>query len=359
MTKTIEIGVLGCGTAAKHHISALKSISNINIIWFCDVNKDRAKTAMKQWGKSVKIGANFDDLLLNDAPDVVHICTPPSTHSGLTVKALGSGCHILLEKPMATSNEEANRIIEARDKSGKKVCIMHNHMFDPPIIKAQKIIAKGVLGRLIYGEGRYFLDKKKMEMESTNKPDHWAYKLGSGIAGEYMPHPIYLLQSFFGPCYRLQFQKMALGSADNNPHLQYGYAAQLQFKDALGRILMIDNMGYDHFSIDIYGTRGALHINMMDLTYSIERQRSGLPLVLARMGVTVEQSIQRLLRTFSNLFLIGTGRLKRRPGHKLLIKTFYHAIRNNMDIPVPAEDGVVQVNTMEKLNDSIASIENK
>ena len=194
-------------------------------------------------------------------------------------------------------------------------------------------------------------------MEDTINPHHWAYKLPSGIAGEYLPHPIYLLQSFFGPCCDLQFQGKHVGKTANNSQMLRGYALQLQFHTALGRILMIDNMDYDHFSIDIYGSRAAIHINMMDLTYSIERQRSGLPLVLSRVGVTVEQSIQRLFGTLSNLFFIGTGRLKRRPGHKLLIKEFYHAIKNNMPMPVPTEDGLAQVNTMEMLNHLLAPTE--
>jgi len=354
MAKQLRIGILGCGTAAEHHLDALKYISDIEVTWFCDVSEDRAKNAMNQWGHVSKIGSNIDELLLYHTPDVVHICTPPSTHSELTVKALNSGCHVLLEKPMATTNAEAKKIVCARDASGKQVCIVHNHMFDPSIIKARQIIEMGVIGHLVYGEARYFLSKSKKQKEGTIVPDHWAYKLASGIAGEYLPHPIYLLQSFFGPCCSLQFQGKYVGKTANNSQVLLGYALQLQFHTALGRILMIDNMDYDHFSIDIYGTRGAIHINMMDLTYSIERQRPALPLILSRMGVTVEQSFQRLLVTLSNLILIGTGHLKRRPGHKLLIKKFYHAVRNNIPMPVPIEDGLAQVNTMEMLNHLLA-----
>ncbi|MCF8082922.1 MAG: Gfo/Idh/MocA family oxidoreductase [Deltaproteobacteria bacterium] len=354
MKRDIRVGILGCGVAAEHHIDALRYVPHIDLIWFCDIIEAKAINAANQWGENAKSGADVNDLLIRHRPDTVHICTPPSTHSELTIKALESGCHVLLEKPMATINTDAKRIVHARDMSGKQVCLMHNHMFDPPILKARQLIEKGAIGHLVYGEARYFLSQTKKKMEDTINPDHWAYKLPSGIAGEYLPHPIYLLQSFFGPCYELQFQGKSMGKTANNSQMLRGYALQLQFHTALGRILMIDNMDYDHFSIDIYGTRAAIHINMMDLTYSIERQRSGVPLVLSRVNITVEQSIQRLVGTLSNFFLIATGRLKRRPGHKLLIKKVYHAIRNNMPMPIPIEDGLEQVHTMDMLNDLIA-----
>jgi len=350
----ITVGILGCGTAAEHHIAALKCIPNIDVSWFCDFDQEKAISAMKKWGPSTKIGTGLNEMLMSHRPDVVHVCTPPSTHSEMTIKALKSGCHVLLEKPMATTDAEATKIVQARNASGKQVCLMHNHMFDPPIIKARQIIEKGGIGHLVYGEARYFLSKAKKKMEATNDPEHWAYKLASGIAGEYLPHPIYLLQSFFGPCRALQFLEKYVGKTTSSPQMLRGYALQLQFHTALGRILMIDNMEYDHFNIDIYGTHAAIHINMMDLTFTIERQRLGLPIVVSRVAVTVDESIQRLVRTLSNLFLIGIGRLKRRPGHKLLIKKFYDAIQNNRSVPIPIEDGLEQVHTMGMLNDLIA-----
>jgi len=356
MAKQLRIGILGCGTAAEHHLDALKYISDIDVTWLCDIFETKAIYAAKQWARHAKTGTDVNELLMSHRPDVVHICTPPSTHAELTIKALESGCHVILEKPMATTNAEAMKIVHARDASDKQVCLMHNHMFDPPIRKARAVIQNGDIGRLIYGEARYFLSKDKKKRENMIDQNHWAYKLASGIAGEYLPHPIYLLHSFFGPCLDLQLQTKDAGGGSNS-QMMHAYALQLQFRTALGRILMIDNMDYEHFSIDIYGSRAAIHINMMDLTYSIERQRSGLPLVVSRVGVTVEQSIQRLFGTLSNLFFIGTGRLKRRPGHKLLIKEFYHAIRNNTPMPVPTEDGLAQVNTMEMLNHLLAPTE--
>lgn len=353
---TIKIGIVGCGVAVEHHVAALKSVQNVKVLWFCDKSQNRALEAMMLWGEDSIAGDNFEMFLGNNKPDAVHICTPPATHADFAIKALEAGCHVLLEKPMATSVEEAEQILQARDMSGRQVCMMHNHIFDPPIIRVRRAFENGTLGKLIYGEGRYFLDLHKMAQEHLNRPDHWAHALKSGIASEFLPHTVYLLQSFFGPCRNLQLMQKTPGSSKEKEYPPNVLALQLCFNNAIGRILLIHSMPYGHFNIDLYGTRAAAHINMMDLTSSIERIRGGLPLVAARMESTLEQSLQRLWQTFSNSVNIMTGRLKRRPGHRALIQSFYHALGNGKPVPIPGEDGMATVQTMEQIDRAIADL---
>jgi predicted dehydrogenase len=346
-----KIGILGCGVAAEHQIVALKRVPGAEIVWFCDPRGDRADTARELWGRGGATGQDFESLLSRDRPDVVHVCTPPRTHADLSVRALDSGAHVLLEKPMAVSVAEAERILEARNRAGLKVCMMHNHLFDPPVRAARRMIEGGRLGELVYGEGRYFLDTRKMAQEQVDRPGHWAHALRSGLAGEYMPHTIYLLQSFFGPCRELQVIKgSAAGSGAANGPVRTSYAVQMGFPGAVGRILLIDRMPYGHFGLDLYGAKAALHINMMDLTWSLERIRNAWPLAAARMGATVEQSVQRLGQTLFNGVRIATGRLRRRPGHRALIEAFYRSLEQGGPVPVPAEDGLSMVRTMEKID---------
>lgn len=350
----MKIGLVGCGVAIEHHLPALRSVPDVQDLWFCDKNESQARKAMKMWGKGGMTGTDFDRLLEKPKPDVVHICTPPATHATFAIRALEAGCHVLLEKPMATSIEDAMRILKARDKSKRMLCMMHNHLFDPPITRVRQLIESGALGELIYGEGIYFLDTEKMVEEKMHKPDHWAYTLESGLAGEYTPHTIYLLQSFFGPSQELQLMHGTVGSPMEDGLLSKSFAIQLRFDKAFGRILMMDRMPYGHFSIDIYGTCAAAHINMMDLTFRIERIRSSLPLTAARMESTLEQGMQSLWQTFGNVLRIATGRLKRRPGHRALIRAFYQSLRNGNSVPISGEDGLDTVRTIEQLNKAMA-----
>jgi predicted dehydrogenase len=232
--------------------------------------------------------------------------------------------------------------------------MMHNHMFDPPIIQVRRLVESGALGELIYCEGRHFIDIDKMAKENLDRPDHWVHTLGTRMAGEYSPHAIYLLQSFFGPCRELQLMHGQIGSHKDKGLPSECFAIQLSFEKVFGKILLVDRMPYGHFSIDIYGTRAVAHINMMDLTFRIERIRSGLPVAAAHMESTFEQGLQNLWQTLRNAFHIVTGRLKRRPGHRALISTFYHCLQNGKPVPIPVEDGMDTVRTIEMLEDALS-----
>ena len=354
----INVGLLGCGVALEHHLRALKIMEHVNILWFCDIERSKAELARRSWGRGGAVGAHIDDLLEKSKPDVVHICTPPATHAELAVKILNAGCNVLLEKPMATSIEGAERIIEARDAGRRSLCVMHNHIFDPTVIAVDRAIKKGALGELIYGKVIYFVDWKKMVRENLNRKDHWAFSLTSGVAGEYIPHPIYLIQHYLGTC--LEIQVMYASEKLRGPETvpRESFAVQMRFEGSLGSIFLIDCLPYGHFSIDLHGTLAAAHINMMDLTFSIERIRSGLPLPAAQMASTVEQSFQKLCRTFSNTVNIMTGRLRRRPGHKHIIQSFYQSIRDGGAPPISGEEGLETVRTIHQLDQAMAKTKN-
>ncbi|MBN1274028.1 MAG: Gfo/Idh/MocA family oxidoreductase [Candidatus Aminicenantes bacterium] len=352
----ISIGIAGCGVALVHHLLALKNVPGVRILWFCDPDGKRAEEAKRLWGKQSRTGPNFEKLLGEETPDVVHICTPPAFHAGTAFMAFEAGSHVLLEKPMAQTVAEAKKILEARDRSGRKLCVVHNHMFDPPILRLKKLAADGKLGRLFFGRGCYFLDSSKMAHEKLDQKGHWVHRLKSGIAGEFMPHTLYLLQAFFGPVRKLDLL-YDNGLSEGGKPDENLYSLQMRFAGGLGQVFMADRMPYGHFSFSFYGTKAAAHVNMMDLTLSVEKIRHSLPLPAARMASTVEQSFQKLGWTALNIFQIGLGKLKRRPGHRLLIKKFYEALRGKGRVPVSGEEGLMNVKALELLNKAMAARE--
>jgi|GEM_PF-4929951 len=355
--QNLSVGILGCGVGAALHLLGLESIEDVEIIWFCDKNEEQAKNLMKLWGKDAKVASDIDDLLRSEQPDIVHICTPQDTHAEMTLKAFDAGCHVLLEKPMALTVAECERIISARDKSGCQLCIMHNHMFDPIIQKMHRRTSRGDFGKLVFGEVRHFYSVRKMVKEGINDTSHWARSLKGGIASEFLPHSIYLIQSFFGPARELQLiHRCITGDKNAGLNLQ-SWAVQISFESATARLLAIAGISYGHFSIDLYGMQAAAHINMMDLTYSIERVRGFLPLTLARMESSVEQSLCRLRQVTSNTANIAIGRLKRRLGHRNLIRAFYKTIREGNVSPVTGEDGLAVVRTLEMFDEAMENIQ--
>jgi predicted dehydrogenase len=261
------------------------------------------------------------------------------------------GCNVLVEKPMAITIEEADEMIEASKKNNVKLCVVHQHLFDPHIQRAKRLLETGVLGDIVYAEVKYYLDNKKMIEEQTNNPEHWVYKLPMSIYGEYTPHLTYLLLSFLNKIDSIQVLENKI---DNGTHpATGGLAVQLSSENAIGRLLMFYSMDHEHFTIDIFGTKAVLHINMLDLTITLEKERN-LPRVLARMFTTVEQSFRGILETIANIIRITFGKLKRRPGHRNLVKKFIESVQNDEAPPVTGEEGREVVRILKMIEEQLA-----
>ncbi|OLN22159.1 dehydrogenase [Domibacillus antri] len=143
----IKVGVIGCGSIAKHrHIPEYAMNENVEIAAFCDVVKERAQGFADQ--HNAKAYADYKELLKDAEIDAVSVCTPNYLHAPVSIAALESGKHVLCEKPMATSAEEADAMISAAKANGKKLMIAHNQRFVSSHAKARSIIESGTLGKI-------------------------------------------------------------------------------------------------------------------------------------------------------------------------------------------------------------------
>ncbi|MCP3761054.1 Gfo/Idh/MocA family oxidoreductase [Domibacillus sp. A3M-37] len=143
----IKVGIIGCGSIAKHrHIPEYAMNDNVDIVAFCDIIAARAHAFADQY--NAKAYVDYTELLENEEIDAVSVCTPNSLHAPVSIAALKAGKHVLCEKPMATSNEEAEAMIAAANESGKKLMIGHNQRFVASHAKARSIIESGELGKI-------------------------------------------------------------------------------------------------------------------------------------------------------------------------------------------------------------------
>lgn len=143
----VKIGVIGCGSIAQHrHLPEYKMNEQVELVAVCDINTERANSVAQQYG--VKAYTNYEELLASGTVEAVSVCTPNYIHAPISVAALNSGVHVLCEKPMATSEEEAKAMIEAAKTNGKKLMIGHNQRFVASHQKARELIEKGEIGKI-------------------------------------------------------------------------------------------------------------------------------------------------------------------------------------------------------------------
>ncbi len=144
----IKIGVIGCGSISRQrHVYEYSHNKNVEIIGYYDFKQDRAEAMAKDFGG--KVYSTVDELINDKNIDAVSVCVANAFHAENTIKALNAGKHVLCEKPMATSLNDCEAMIDAAKKNGKHLLIGQNQRLTPTHKKAKELISSGAYGRVI------------------------------------------------------------------------------------------------------------------------------------------------------------------------------------------------------------------
>ncbi len=193
-----KIVIVGAGDVADSmHIPAWNKLSNTKIVGVVDVNQKAANKLMQKWNIPSSY-TNLDDLVKENKPDIIDICTPPSTHYSLAKEAFKAECHVVLEKPMADTVEDAKKILDLateNQKKGKYLGVLHTWLFDKPIVKIINEIEKGKLGEILHVDSQTFVAGFDHMLAD---PNHWCHKMPGGRFGENLIHRVYLLHKILG-----------------------------------------------------------------------------------------------------------------------------------------------------------------
>ena len=152
--KRLKVGIIGCGGIANgKHMPSIKAINRVDMVAFCDLIEERAIKAAKEYGvEGAKVYTDYKQLLADPEIDVVHVCTPNRSHADISIDALHAGKHVMCEKPMAKSAEDARRMVAAAKETGKKLTIGYQHRHKQSATYLKNIIARGDLGDMYYAE---------------------------------------------------------------------------------------------------------------------------------------------------------------------------------------------------------------
>jgi predicted dehydrogenase len=146
MPEALRVGVVGCGIG-RQHIEAYRSLPGLfEVAAICDADEAKAREVAQTY----EIGRVLTDVgalcELEDL-DVVDICTPPYLHVMQTLRALGAGKHVVCEKPLAGSLEDADQVVAAEKRSGRRVMPIFQYRFGHGIQKLRRLVEEGIAGR--------------------------------------------------------------------------------------------------------------------------------------------------------------------------------------------------------------------
>ena len=143
--KKIRFAIIGCGRIAQRHAVHIKSRGVLAAV--CDVVKEKADQLAEEYKATAYY--NIDELLKKEPGiDVVSVCTPNGLHAEHSIKALQAGFHVLCEKPMALRTDDCEMMIRVADKAQKRLFIIKQNRYNPPVAAVKKALDEGRLGKI-------------------------------------------------------------------------------------------------------------------------------------------------------------------------------------------------------------------
>lgn len=148
----MNYALIGCGRISPNHIAAAKA-NKLNIVAICDIVTDNMidKKVKFELPDSVKMYTDYKEMLQQEKIELVAIATESGKHAQIALDCIDAGCNVIIEKPIALSLADADRIIEKSEEKGVKVCACHQNRFNKSIQKIRDAVDKKRFGKMFYG----------------------------------------------------------------------------------------------------------------------------------------------------------------------------------------------------------------
>jgi predicted dehydrogenase len=316
----MKVGIIGCGDISKVHVRNIRRIKGLDIVGVCDINPEKARKIAHEYNIE-NIYLEVSKLLEAEKPDVVHVLTPPQSHMQLSIQAMEAGCHVLVEKPMALNERDAERMVRTSERNGVKLGVCHNNLFSPSVIEAREMVANGSMGDIVGVDvvRSIFHGWKSLHRKL------WLYDLPGSLFHEFIPHGVYLQMEFLKSLRVRNAISKKTGSTLPTPF------------DELRVLLSISLSATPYLNyLNIYGTKMTIQVDLItDTLIKLKKNAPGENVQKAL--INIGESLLRLSKTVTNAIKIF--RDPTMTGHMILIKEFYDSIRRGQTPPVTGEDG--------------------
>ena len=322
----IKVGIIGAGEIAGYHLQVLKEIKTIEVCAICDLDLARANAMGNFYGLKNAYNGH-SEMIAKEKPDVVHVLTPPKFHAHISIEAMESGSHVLVEKPMALSYDDAAKMVSTAEKTGKHLAICEMFLFDPVVIKARNMLAQGYIGQLLHVESYWFTDISGNSNAYSLKGNGsgWAHRLPGGVFANFLDHPVYLQRELLGKIETI-----------NTVHQKVGLNPFVPYDELRVHLIGGNKTGYIVSSLNgkprinllrLYGTEGVITADMSNLTITTLKS-SRLPSFISKGLGNLTQSFELARDTVATTTAILRKKIKARQGLRNFLNFFYNRLNH-------------------------------
>ena len=192
----LNFGLVGCGRIAKRHseLLGLGEIEGAQLVAVCDIVEDKAKEIGNQF--SLPYYADMHQMMQSEDIDVVVVLSESGNHARNVVDLAKYGKHIVVEKPMALTLDDADAMIRACDESGIKLFVVKQNRFNVPVVKLREALEQGRFGKLVLGSVRVRWCRTEEYYNQAAWRGTWA--MDGGVLTNQASHHIDMLEWMLG-----------------------------------------------------------------------------------------------------------------------------------------------------------------
>lgn len=337
--------IVGCGLiATRKYLPICKRLkSQVNLVGVCDMNEDILKQVASKYGVP-NTYTDFSLMLRKQRPDVVMICTPPGIHKEQTIESLEGGANVLVEKPMALTLDDCRQMVDAAKRSGKKLGIMHNQVFNPAFDEACDLVSQGAIGKFL--GMRIFLLTPVDDMTSNQK--HWAHRLPGGVLGETGPHAVYLALALLNNVTDVHIYSKKL-----LPEYPWSLAEDFRFDivadNGIASVALMYGSNQSAAEVEIIGTKGMLKLDLQTRILVHQNRQVGHELLSAKALITSVTS--GLYQTSTAFAMNGVVHAfnKTLDGHYVGVKKFLDYIAADAPYRASGDQGIKTVELLDTI----------
>jgi len=248
----LSFALIGCGRISQTHLEAIASIPECKLQGVADVRKEAAESVADQY--DCKVYTDYHQLLDDNNIDALVICTPPDSHAQIATLFLENGVHVLCEKPLALTCEDAISMVRKAEEKGSLLMMASKFRYVEDLIKAKGVVDSGILGEIILFEN-VFCSKVDMRDRWNSDKDI----AGGGVLVDNGCHSVDIARYLLGPITKVQAEE-----GKRVQQLRVEDTARLYFRtmsDTMGAVDLSWSLFKERESyIDLFGTEGVLSI---------------------------------------------------------------------------------------------------
>ena len=261
----MKAAIIGPGLQCRRRAPVIAADPDVELALIAGTSAEGAQSIADECG--AKASGNWLDILEDDSINVVLVCTPPHVHEDVTVACLDAGKHVLCEKPLCRTLDEADRMVEAASRSGKILKCGFNHRHHPAIWEAKQRLDRGELGDVMFSRCRYGI------IGRPDYVDEWRADPSQAAGGHFIEqgtHAIDLFRWFLGDLVEVSCMSSTHYFKDQGMD-DGGMAMFRAANGATASLHTTLTQWKNLFSFEVFGTEGYAQIEGLGGGYGTEK----------------------------------------------------------------------------------------